>query len=82
MAREESIRDAGISAPTRVRRFRSRFLVVVIVAVAIEGRVATFRALHEDPSQLPDAATGVAVVGVLLAAAVCRPVSCLRQPPP
>jgi len=45
---EEVIRDADISAPTRVRRFLSRFFVVVIVALAIEGLVATFKAIHED----------------------------------
>jgi len=47
---EEVIRAADISAPTRVRRFLSRFFVVVIVALAIEGLVATFRALHENPA--------------------------------
>ena len=31
---EEVIRDADISAPTRVRRFLSRFLVVIVVALA------------------------------------------------
>ena len=31
---EEVIRDAEISAPTRVRRFLSRFLVVIVVALA------------------------------------------------
>ena len=65
---EEVIRDADISAPTRVRRFLSRFFVVVIVALAIEGLVATFKALHEDPTQLPYAASLLAAVGVLLAA--------------
>jgi hypothetical protein len=64
---EEVIRGAHISAPTRVRRFLSRFLVVVIVALAIEGLVATFRAMHEDPAQLPYAASLVFSVGVLLA---------------
>ena len=64
---EEVIRDADISAPTRVRRFLSRFFVVVVVALAIEGLVATFRALHEDPAQLPYAASIVVAVGVLLA---------------
>jgi hypothetical protein len=64
---EEVIRDAHISGPTRVRRFLSRFLVVVVVALAIEGLVATFKALHEDPSQLPHAATILAAVGLLLA---------------
>ncbi len=65
---EEVIRDADISAPTRVRRFLSRFFVVVVVALAIEGLVATFRALHEDPAQLPYAASIVIAVGILLAA--------------
>ena len=65
---EEVIRDADISAPTRVRRFLSRFFVVVIVALAIEGLVATFRAMHEDPTQLPYAASILVGVGVLLAA--------------
>jgi len=50
---EEVIRDAHISGPTRVRRFLSRFLVVIVVALSIEGLVATFKALHEDPAQLP-----------------------------
>ena len=65
---EEIVRDADISAPTRVRRFLSRFFVVVVVALAIEGLVATFRALHEDPSQLPYAASILVGTGVLLAA--------------
>ena len=65
---EEVIRDADISAPTRVRRFLSRFFVVVVVALAIEGLVATFRAMHENPAQLPYAASLLAAVGVLLAA--------------
>jgi hypothetical protein len=64
---EEVIRAAHISAPTRVRRFLSRFLVVVVVAVAIEGLVATFRALHEDPAQLIYAASVLLSVGLLLA---------------
>lgn len=65
---EEVIRDADISAPTRVRRFLSRFFVVVIVALAIEGLVATFKALHENPAQLPYAASLLVAVGALLAA--------------
>jgi hypothetical protein len=65
---EEVIRDADVSAPTRVRRFLSRFFVVIVVALAIEGMVATFKAIHEDPSQLPDAASLLAAVAALLAA--------------
>ncbi|EJN09384.1 hypothetical protein [Herbaspirillum sp. YR522] len=63
---EEVVRDANISAPTRVRRFLSRFFVVVIVALAIEGLVATFRAVHEDLEQLLYAAALLAGTGVLL----------------
>lgn len=64
---EEVIRDAHISAPTRIRRFLSRFLVVIIVALAIEGLVATFKSTHENPEQLPYAATIIFSTGVLLA---------------
>ena len=64
---EEVIRDAHISGPTRVRRFLSRFLVVIVVALSIEGLVATFKALHEDPAQLPYAASILLAVGALLA---------------
>lgn len=65
---EEVVRNADISAPTRVRRFLSRFFVVVIVALAIEGLVATFKALHEAPDQLIYAASIIVATGVLLAA--------------
>jgi hypothetical protein len=68
IAEEEVIRNADISAPTRVRRFVSRFFVVIIVALAIEGLVATFKAIHEDPAQLPFAASLLVSVGILLAA--------------
>ena len=64
---EEVVRDAQISAPTRVRRFLSRFLVVVVVALVIEGLVATFKAVHEDPTQLLYAASILFATGVLLA---------------
>ncbi len=67
IAEEEVIRAAHVSGPTRVRRFLSRFLVVLIVALAFEGLVATFRALHENPAQLPAAASIVIGTGVLLA---------------
>ena len=64
---EEVIRDAHISGPTRVRRFLSRFMVVVVVALAIEGLVATFKAVHEDSSHLLYAASILTAVGLLLA---------------
>ena len=64
---EEVIRDAHVSAPTRVRRFLSRFYVVVVVSLAIEGLVATFNAIHQDMSQLPYAASLLAATALLLA---------------
>jgi len=65
---EEVVRDSHISGPTRVRRFLSRFLVVVVVAISIEGLVATFRAAHEDSAQLMHAASILVAAGVLLTA--------------
>ena len=45
---EEVQRQAQISAPTRVRRFLSRFMVVIIVALSIECLVAVFEIAHKD----------------------------------
>jgi small-conductance mechanosensitive channel len=67
IAEEEILRETHVSGPTRVRRFLSRFLVVVIVALAIEGLIATFKALHEDMGELVQASSIVAAVGVILA---------------
>ncbi|MDB5899728.1 MAG: rane protein [Ramlibacter sp.] len=68
IAEEEVVREMHVSAPTRVRRFMSRFLVVLVVALAIEGLVATFKALHEDLAQLLYAAALLASSALLLAA--------------
>ena len=65
---EEVQREAQVSAPTRVRRFLSRFMVVVVVALSIESLVAVFELAHEDASRLPQAAAIAAAAGVLLAA--------------
>jgi hypothetical protein len=64
---EEVIRDSHVSAPTRVRRFLSRFLVVIVVALAIEGLVATFKAIHEDMELLAYSAGLLLSVALLLA---------------
>lgn len=64
---EEVVRDAHISAPTRVRRYLSRFMVVVVVALSIEGLVGIFKALHEEPELLPHAASVLAAAGLLMA---------------
>jgi hypothetical protein len=68
IAEEEVVREAHISAPTRVRRFLSRFMVVVVVALVVEGLVATMKALHQDMARLPYAAASLAGAAVLLAA--------------
>ncbi len=65
---EEIVRDAQISAPTRVRRFLSRFLVVVVVALAIEGLVAAFKAIHEEMAELRYASALLLSTAALLAA--------------
>jgi hypothetical protein len=67
IAEEEVIREAHVSAPTRVRRFLSRFLVVVVVALSIEGLVATVKAVHEDMAELYYAAALVVATALLLA---------------
>ena len=65
---EEILRDVQISAPTRVRRFLSRFLVVLVVALSIESLVAVFKFSRDDPAQLPYAAAIGLTAAALLAA--------------
>jgi hypothetical protein len=64
---EEVQRNTPMSAPTRVRRFLSRFMMVLVVALSIETLVAVFQFAREDPSQLPGAAAVGLVAAVLLA---------------
>lgn len=64
---EEVIRVAPVSAPTRVRRFLSRFMVVIVVALAVEGMVATFKAIHENLEFLSHASSVLIAVGIMLA---------------
>jgi hypothetical protein len=42
-------------------------MVVVVVALSIEGLVGTFTALHEKPELLPHAASVLVAAGVLMA---------------
>ena len=65
---EEVVRRVQVSAPTRVRRYLSRFLVVVVVALSIESLVGVVEALHNDPSDLPRAASVAVGAAALLAA--------------
>jgi hypothetical protein len=63
---EEVQRQASMSAPTRVRRFLSRFLVVVVVALAIEALIAAFRFVHDEPEHLTHAAAIAGAAALLL----------------
>ena len=65
---EEVVRRIHVSAPTRVRRYVSRFLVVVVVALAIESLVGVVQSLHENPADLPRAAAVALAAAALLAA--------------
>lgn len=65
---EEVQREAHMSAPTRVRRFLSRFLIVVIVSLSIETLVAVFRFIHDAPERLPQASMVGLATAALLAA--------------
>ena len=65
---EEVQREAHMSAPTRVRRFLSRFLVVLVVALSIETLVLVFRTGREAPEKLPYAAAVGLTAAALLAA--------------
>lgn len=65
---EEVLRQTHVSAPTRVRRFLSRFMVVLVVALAIECLVGVFEFLHTDPDALPEAAMIGFAAAALLAA--------------
>jgi hypothetical protein len=64
---EEVWREVHTSGPTRVRRFLSRFLIVVIVALAIEATISVFQFAHDDPTHLPHAALIGIAAAVLLA---------------
>jgi hypothetical protein len=64
---EEVQREAHMSAPTRVRRFLSRFMVVLVVSLSIEALVAVFHSSRENPAHLPYAATIGLMAAALLA---------------
>ena len=64
---EEVQREAHMSAPTRVRRFLSRFMVVLVVSMSIEALVAVFHFSRENPAHLPYAAAIGLTAAALLA---------------
>ena len=65
---EEVRREAEVSAPTRVRRFLSRFMIVVVVSLSIECLVAIFELVHDNPAQLIYASSIGLAAAALLAA--------------
>lgn len=65
---EEVMREAHMSAPTRVRRFLSRFMVVLVVSLSIEALVAVFHFSRDNPTMLPYAASVGLMAAALLAA--------------
>jgi hypothetical protein len=65
---EEFEQSTRLSAAARARRVLSRFLVVVVVSLAIESLVAIFKLLHEDPSKISDAAYIAFAAAALLVA--------------
>ena len=65
---EEVHRQAQMSAPTRVRRFLSRFMVVLVVALSIETLVLVFRLSQDQPEALPYAAAVGATAALMLVA--------------
>ena len=64
---EKVIRNAHLSAPTRVRRFLSRFMVVIVVSLSIESLVSIFQFTHKQPEFLPQAAAIGITAAALLA---------------
>lgn len=65
---EEVVRRAQVSAPTRVRRYLSRFLVVVVVALSIKYLVAVVRFMEDDARLLWSASSIGLAAAALLAA--------------
>jgi len=65
---EEVQREAQMSLPTRVRRFLSRFMIVLVVSLSIEALVAVFQFNRTHPEYLPYAALIGLMAAALLAA--------------
>jgi hypothetical protein len=65
---EEVVRRAQVSAPTRVRRYLSRFLVVIIVALTIKYLVAVVRFMEGGTGSLWSASSIGFAAATLLAA--------------
>ena len=68
---QELKRETFVAQPARIRRVLSRFLVVVVISLAMESLAATFKFVHDDPTQLLKAASiAFAAAALLIAWAV------------
>ena len=65
---EEFAPKPRLSVQARIRRVLARFLVVVIVSLAIESLVAAFKMVHDDPGHISEAAFIAFAAAALLAA--------------
>ena len=65
---EEFAHTTRLGAAARARLVLSRFLVVVVVSLAIESLVAIFKLMHEDPSKISEAAFIAFAAAALLVA--------------
>ena len=65
---EEFEQPVKLGAAARARRVLSRFLVVVVVSLAIESLVAIFKMAHNDPSKISQAAYIAFAAAALLTA--------------
>ena len=65
---EEFAQEARRSAAARAQHVLSRFLVVVIISLAIESLVAIFKLVQDDPSMISEAAHIAFAAAALLAA--------------
>ena len=65
---EEVQRAVHVSSPTRLRRFLSRFLIVVVVSLGVECLVGVFQFMHTKPELLPHVASIGIAAAILLAA--------------
>lgn len=64
---EEVQRAVHVSSPTRLRRFLSRFLIVVVVSLGVECLVGVFQFMHTKPEMLPHVASIGIAAAILLA---------------
>jgi hypothetical protein len=64
---EEVQRAVHVSSPTRLRRFLSRFMIVVVVSLGVECLVGVFQFMHTTPELLPHVASIGVAAAVLLA---------------